>query len=156
MKLYTLEQRRVIPATLDEVWAFFSDPHNLARLTPPALNLVVPADTPHEIHGGMIITYRIRAIAGLPMTWVTEISQVDAGRLFVDELRFGPYRFWHHQHHFREVAGGVEVRDLVHYAMPLGPLGGLVHALMVKAQLREIFAFRAQAIERLFGPDGMV
>lgn len=151
MKLYTLERRQVIRASLGDVWQFFSDPHNLAKLTPSWLNLVVPANTPHEVHPGMIITYRIRALAGLSMTWVTEITHVTEDQLFVDEQRFGPYRFWHHEHHFQEQRDGVEVRDLIHYSLPFGPLGRFVHAVGVKARLDEIFEYRFHAIRTAFG-----
>jgi ligand-binding SRPBCC domain-containing protein len=151
MKLYTIERSQVICASLNDVWQFFSDPHNLARLTPPELNLVVPADTPHEVHPGMIITYRIHVIAGIPASWVTEITQVIDRRMFVDEQRFGPYCFWHHQHHFRETNEGIEVRDLVHYSLPFGPLGKLVHAMVIKARLEEIFDFRVGSIQTEFG-----
>jgi len=150
MKLYTLERSQVIRASLADVWQFFSDPHNLAKLTPRWLNLVVPANTPREVHPGMIITYRIRAVAGIPSTWVTEITQVLNNRLFVDEQRFGPYRFWHHQHHFRETEEGIEVRDLVHYSLPFGPLGRLAHVGLVKRRLEEIFDFRVIAIQAIF------
>jgi ligand-binding SRPBCC domain-containing protein len=153
MKLYTLERSQVICASLTDVWQFFSDPHNLARLTPPELNLVVPADTPHEVRPGMIITYRIRALAGIPATWVTEITQVIDNQLFIDEQRFGPYRFWHHQHHFIETNEGIEVRDIVHYSVPFGPLGKLVHAMVVKARLKKIFEYRVDAIRSEFGQN---
>jgi ligand-binding SRPBCC domain-containing protein len=154
MKLYALERSQVIRASLADVWQFFSDPHNLARLTPPELNLVVPAETPHCIHPGMIITYPVRAIADIQWNWVTEITQVIDNQLFVDEQRFGPYRFWHHQHHFHETGEGIEVRDLVHYSLPLGPLGRLVHAMVVEARLSEIFDYRLDAIRAAFGQTG--
>jgi ligand-binding SRPBCC domain-containing protein len=150
MMLYALERSQVIRASLADVWSFFSDPHNLSKLTPPWLNLVVSGDTPHQIHPGMIITYKIRAIAGFPANWVTEISHLINQRLFVDEQRFGPYRFWHHQHHFRETEDGIEVRDLVHYSLPLGHLGRFAHAVSVKTRLKDIFDYRVDAIETTF------
>ena len=151
MKLYTLERSQSIRASVNEVWSFFTDPHNLAKLTPPWLELNVPADTPHEVHPGMIIGYRIRALARVSASWITEITHVADRRLFVDEQRFGPYRFWHHQHHFREIDQGVEVRDIVHYSLPLGPLGRLTHELVIKKRLKEIFDYRVSAIRDVFG-----
>lgn len=71
--------------------------------------------------------------------------------MFVDEQRFGPYRFWHHQHLFEETEGGVEVTDLIHYALPLGPLGRIAHSLIVKRQLDEIFEFRRKYLKEKFG-----
>jgi ligand-binding SRPBCC domain-containing protein len=150
MKLYTIDRKQIIPASIIAVWEFFSDPHNLSRITPLWLNLVVPEDTPHHVYPGMMITYQVRAVAGIPTTWVTEITQVLNKQLFVDEQRFGPYRFWHHQHHFIETNEGVEVRDQVHYSLPLGPLGRLTHALVIQARLKEIFDYRVGAIRTEF------
>jgi ligand-binding SRPBCC domain-containing protein len=82
---------------------------------------------------------------------VTEITHVDEPRLFIDEQRFGPYRFWHHQHHFREIDGGVEIRDIVHYSPFIDPIGTLVNALIVRRQLKQIFDYRRSVLEEEFG-----
>ncbi len=74
--------------------------------------------------------------------------------LFVDEQRFGPYRFWHHQHRFREIAGGVEMQDLVHYALPYGMIGRLAAARLVRRELRHIFTFRREVLAKKFGTLG--
>ncbi|MFL5383338.1 MAG: SRPBCC family protein [Longimicrobiaceae bacterium] len=150
MKLHLLEALQNLPISIGEAWAFFSDAHNLARITPPSLGFEVTSAPAERMYAGMIITYRIRPLLGVPVTWVTEITHVDEPRLFVDEQRFGPYRFWHHQHLFREVEGGVEMRDRVHYALPPG--GGAARRLLVAPRLREIFSYRREVLERTFGP----
>ncbi len=151
MKLYRLERSVTIAAPLDAVWSFFADPHNLARITPESLNLRVPEDIPHVVHPGMIIMYTVRPFAGYRATWVTEITHVVERMLFVDEQRFGPYRFWHHQHHFRASGTDTIVSDCVHYALPFGPLGRLAHPLMVKSTLKDIFDSRLRALNDVFG-----
>jgi len=100
---------------------------------------------------GMIVTYSIRPLLGIPVHWVTEITHVREPNLFVDEQRFGPYRFWHHQHHFREVDGGVEMEDLVHYGLPFGGIGRLLGGSHVRRQLAGIFSFRKTFLEETFG-----
>jgi ligand-binding SRPBCC domain-containing protein len=150
MKLHLLEAEQKIPTTLERAWEFFSNAGNLAKITPPSLGFEVTSKLPERMHAGMIITYRVRPLFGVPVRWVTEITHVDEPRLFVDEQRFGPYRFWHHQHHFREIPGGVEVRDLVHYALPPG--AGPARAFLVAPRLEEIFAYRRQVLEKTFGP----
>ena len=132
-------------------WQFFSQPKNLPLITPAWLDFQMTNAVPDEIHTGTIITYTIRPMLGLKVRWVTEITHAEAPCLFVDEQRFGPYRFWHHQHHFREIAGGVEVEDLVHYALSFGPLGRFAHAVTVRRRLAAIFAFRRAALEQHFG-----
>ena len=148
MKLFTLEAEQRLPISLEEAWAFFSDPGNLAAITPPSLGFVVKSPLPPKMHPGMIVAYTIRPLFGVRVGWVTEITHVVEPHLFVDEQRFGPYRFWHHQHHFRQVPGGVEARDLVHYALPRGARAG---RWIVARQLREIFSFRRAALAEKFG-----
>ncbi len=149
--LFRLEATQRLPVGLEEAWAFFSNPRNLREITPPELHLVVENELPAAMHVGMIVCYRVRPLLGVPLHWVTEITHVEEGRMFVDEQRFGPYRFWHHQHHFRAVEGGVETRDLVHYMLPLGPLSFLADALVVRRQLDRIFSYREEALAQRFG-----
>ncbi len=149
MKLHRLDATLKLPVPIGEAWGFFSDARNLARITPPSLGFEVTGPLPGRMYAGMIITYRVRPLLGVPVRWVTEITHVDEPRLFVDEQRFGPYRFWHHQHLFREIPGGVEAADIVHYALPPG--GGAVRRALVAPRLREIFAFRREVLERTFG-----
>ncbi|MDA1061798.1 MAG: SRPBCC family protein [Chloroflexi bacterium] len=155
MSLHRFEAIQRLPVPRPEAWAFFSDPRNLALITPPELGFEITSDLPEHIHAGLIVTYRVQPFAGLPVTWVTEISHLVEGELFVDDQRLGPYSFWHHQHHFRDIAGGTEVRDLVHYALPLGPLGALLDRpldrLLVEPRLRAIFEFRRGVLDQRFG-----
>lgn len=151
MQLERLERVQTIPTTLDEAWSFFAQPENLSRITPPWLGFRVTSPSPREpMYPGMLISYTVSPLLGIPLSWITEITHCREPHLFVDEQRFGPYRFWHHQHHFRETVGGVEVRDLVHYRLPLGPLGGLAAGL-VRRRLAAIFDFRRTAVREKFG-----
>lgn len=151
MKLYRLHRTQKLPLSLNEAWDFFSNPRNLAIITPPSLGFKVTSEVPPRMYQGMIVTYTVTPLLNYPVRWVTEITHMDEGRMFVDEQRFGPYRFWHHQHLFEETEGGVEVTDLIHYALPLGPLGRIAHSLIVKRQLDEIFEFRRKYLKEKFG-----
>ncbi|MEX2446229.1 MAG: SRPBCC family protein [Dehalococcoidia bacterium] len=151
MSLHRFAVVQCLPVPLEEAWRFFSDPRNLAAITPPDMGFEVTSDTPDRMYAGLIVTYRVRPLFRVPVAWVTEITHLDEPRLFVDEQRMGPYRFWHHQHHFREVPGGVEMRDIVHYDVGFGPLGDLLGALVVRRRLRLIFEFRRRVLEQRFG-----
>ena len=88
---------------------------------------------------------------GIPLYWMTEITQVAENKYFIDEQRFGPYSFWHHQHHFNAIEGGVEMMDIIHYKIPLWILGDLANVLFVKKQVEGIFDYRYKRVEELFG-----
>ncbi len=152
MKVKQKEWTQFIPRPLDEVWAFFSRPENLNAITPEDMSFEVLSDIAGvEMYEGMIIAYNIRPLFGIKMNWVTEIKHIRPGRFFIDEQRFGPYAFWHHQHHFEEKPDGVLMRDLLHYKVPFGPIGDLANAIFVEPKIEEIFRFRVRAVEEHFG-----
>lgn len=153
MKTYVFKTTQNLPISLDEAWDFFSSPHNLARITPPEMNFIVTSvyNGDAKMYPGMIITYKVSPVFGIKLNWMTEITHVKEGKYFVDEQRFGPYALWHHQHHFKEIPGGVEMTDLLHYAIPFGPIGRLTNTIMVGKKIKKVFDFRTKAVEGIFG-----
>lgn len=150
-RLHRIHRRQRLPIEIRVAWDFFSDCRNLSKITPAYLGFTFEGEAPEKMYEGMIIIYKIRPVLGIPITWVTEITHVDEPSLFVDEQRFGPYRFWHHKHLFRSAQSGVEVEDIVDYAMPFGPLGSLPHSLLVRRKLEGIFDYRERELKRIFG-----
>ena len=151
MSLHTLEQSQTLPLTMEEAWDFFSSPRNLDDITPPDLGFKITHLPGERMYEGQIITYKVKVAPAVWVPWVTEIKAVDEWKSFVDEQRFGPYKFWHHRHTFESVEGGVLMNDLVHYALPFGPIGSIAHAVFVKAKLLRIFGFRREMLEKRFG-----
>lgn len=150
--MHQFERKQFLPITIEKGWEFFSNPKNLQHMTPDYMGLIVTSGNEDErMYSGMIFTYVVKPVFSIPMSWVTEITHVNEPHFFVDEQRFGPYKFWHHQHHLKEVPGGVEVRDIVNYKLYGGPLGRLLNTLFVQKQLDSIFTFRAKRLQDLFG-----
>ena len=150
MKIYQIKSKQILPITLDNSWNFFSDPRNLPKITPPWLNLKITSDLPDKMYEGMIITYKVYPFLGIPSNWVTEITQVKEKNFFIDEQRFGPYKFWHHQHHFKQIDEGIEMEDIVTYALPLDPLSRPINSLIVENKVKGIFKFREEVLNKLF------
>jgi ligand-binding SRPBCC domain-containing protein len=149
--IHLLETTQIIHAGIEGAWEFFSDPRNLSKITPPELDFTILSVPPGRIHPGMMIEYRVRPLLGIAVRWLTEITHVEPGELFVDEQRVGPYRIWHHEHHFKQLDGGrIEMTDRVTYVMPFGPLGDLLHPVLVKPRLARIFAFRERVVNEHF------
>lgn len=151
MRVHKIFRQQSIHAPAKEVWDFFSDPGNLSLLTPPYMKMqVTSGQLPTEIYPGQIITYRLSPLLGLPVNWVTEITHVIPGKLFVDEQRKGPYKIWHHEHHFEQVGDKCIMTDIVHYALAYGLLGKIAHSLFVKRQLGNIFDYRLRQVKNIF------
>ena len=150
-KVYSLKTVQILKVSIEEEWDFFSSPKNLQKITPQKLGFqIISQHHGEKMYAGQIIEYKVRPVMGIPLYWMTEITHVEDKKYFVDEQRFGPYSLWHHQHHFREVPGGVEMTDIVHYKLPLWILGDVAHSLFVKSQLKGIFDHRYEVTERLF------
>jgi len=144
------EYTQFVPAALDEVWNFFSSPANLSKITPPEMGFIITSPRQPQMYPGMFITYKVSPVAGLNLNWVTEITQISKMKFFIDEQRRGPYSIWHHEHHFKEVEGGVEMRDILYYCVPYGILGRLADKAFVSNRVKQIFLFRNQKISELF------
>jgi ligand-binding SRPBCC domain-containing protein len=149
MTPHVLERKQTVDRPLEEVFSFFQAPENLARITPPRLGFRILAPEPVRMKEGAVIDYVIR-LFGVPVHWRTLITKYDPPRCFVDEQIKGPYAFWHHTHAFRDLGSATEMTDTVRYLLPLGPVGRVGHALLVRRQLDGIFDYRARIIADLF------
>jgi ligand-binding SRPBCC domain-containing protein len=150
---HRLVRTTVLPGTLPEVFAFFRNPRNLETITPPWLGFRITSTSDDTVREGTRIRYRL-SLHGIPMSWESRITEYADGSHFADEQVTGPYARWYHRHLFRAVAGGVEMTDDVEYRLPFGPLGRLVHWLVVRHQLRAIFDYRTRIIAGQFPPAG--
>ena len=152
MGVHSIKAVQRIPASLSAVWDFFSSPSNLQTITPADLKFkVISKHHGEKIYAGQIIEYTISPVLGVPVYWMTEITHVRDREFFADEQRKGPYRLWHHQHHFKEIPGGVEMTDIVHYKSPGWILEPILDRLIVRPKLDNIFRFRYEVVEREFG-----
>lgn len=151
MKIYTLHRKQNLPITVDEAWDFLSSPKNLKTITPDYMGFYILSGADRPMFPGQIIQYIVTPVLGIKTKWVTEITHVRDKEYFVDEQRFGPYALWHHKHFIKAIDNGVEMEDIIDYKVPFGILGQLVHPILVKPKLEEIFNYRTRKLEALFG-----
>lgn len=151
MRVHVLERTQTVAAPRSEVFAFFACPENLAEITPAVLGFEILTPSPIAMRAGALIDY-VLSLGPLPLRWRTLITSYEPPHLFVDEQLQGPYSFWHHTHRFTELpAGGTRLDDIVRYVLPLGLLGSMAHALVVRHQLARIFDHRRRVIADRFG-----
>ena len=151
MKIYRLHKKQNLPISLDQAWDFLSEPINLKTITPDYMSFNILSGADRPMFAGQIIQYIVTPVLGIKTKWVTEITHIVDKHYFDDEQRFGPYALWHHKHFVKEIEGGVEMEDIIDYKVPFGLLGQLVHPILVKPKLEEIFNYRTQKLEELFG-----
>jgi ligand-binding SRPBCC domain-containing protein len=146
-----LEQEQFLPVTPEEAWQFFATPRNLARITPASLGFRITCEVPAQMYEGLKLTYRVKPLFGIPVTWWTTITAYEPFTRFVDVQTKGPYKTWIHQHIFIPVEGGVLMKDHVQYEIGYSFLGKIIGAFVVKPKLRQIFDYRRGVIENYFG-----
>jgi hypothetical protein len=146
---HVLETRVWLARPRAQVFAFFADPGNLARVSPPALRLrlLTPLAT---LHAGAVLDFRAVWL-GLPLRWRTYVREYDPPYRFVAVQVRGPWAHWEHRHRFLDDGGGTLVEDRVTYRLPLGLLGRALHTALVRRQLRRAWAFRRARLKELFG-----
>ncbi len=151
MAFYELVKKQIVPATIDEVWEFISSPKNLKEITPDYMGFDIKSkNLPKKMYPGMIISYKVKPLFGIPVIWVSEITHVTEKKYFVDEQRIGPYAMWHHQHIIEPLGNDVLMTDIVSYKPPFAFLGSIANTLFIRKQLENIFLYRENAIKKRY------
>lgn len=150
-QIYQLSSKINLPISVNEAWDFLSNPDNLKIITPDYMGFNIISAGGGEMFPGQIISYKVSPLLGLKLNWVTEITYVDDKVYFVDEQRIGPYALWHHKHFVKEIDGGTEMIDIVHYQLPFPIVANRFHGLLVKPKLKEIFKYRTNKLVEVFG-----
>lgn len=142
---YRLERSTFIPRQREKVFSFFSDAHNLERITPNFLRFRILTPDPIDMRPGTLIDNEMR-LYGIPVRWRTIIAEFDPDTSFMDVQLSGPYRSWRHRHLFEELPNGTQMHDRVDYEMPYGFIGSIARLLFVRSALDRIFDYRNAAI----------
>lgn len=149
--LYSLYVEQKVKSNIKDVWSFFSTPKNLNKITPNNLNFEITSSNANEFYEGKIFTYRIKLLYLFFFSWTTEITTVKHQSYFIDKQLFGPYKLWHHEHHFKENDDGtITIIDKVQYKLYLHPISKLAHKYFIRKKLMMIFNYRMNKIEKLF------
>jgi len=155
-QIYQLSAKIKLPISVNEAWDFLSNPDNLKIITPDYMGFNIISTGGGKMFPGQIISYKVSPLLGLKLNWVSEITYVDDKVYFVDEQKVGPYALWHHKHFVKEIDGGTEMIDIVHYQLPFPLLANRFHGLLVKPKLKQIFEYRTNKLNELFGEYNQV
>jgi ligand-binding SRPBCC domain-containing protein len=139
-----------ISQPIDKVFEFFSNAANLDAITPAWLHFRIITRMPVEVHAGTLLEYTLR-LKGIPIHWITEITEWDPPHRFVDRQLKGPYRKWIHTHTFEVKDGGTQVRDQVQYEIAAWIFEPLINRFFVRPDLVRIFQHRSAQLKKCFG-----
>jgi ligand-binding SRPBCC domain-containing protein len=115
-----------------------------------------------DAHMASTFPSRERAVAGVTsgvmrlgdeVTWeaghfgilwhmTSRIVEHERPHRFVDQMQRGPFGRWRHVHLFEPVNGGTSMRDEIDFASPLGLLGRLVDAVVLRTYMTRLIERR--------------
>lgn len=151
MKIYQLYRQQTLTMSVQDAWSFFSSPYHLNDITPDFFHVTITSKVPEKMYAGLMISYQMKAVFGIPMNWLSEVSHCDEPKRFVYEQRIGPFKFWSHEVCLTEQQNGILLEDIMFYAMPLGWLGQLVNRVLIADKLERIFDTRHAYLQSKFG-----
>ena len=144
-------REQYLKTDIQTIWDFVSSPSNLNEITPKDMQFqFISNNKDQKMYPGMIILYKVSPLFKIPLSWATEITHVNEKKFFVDEQRLGPYKIWHHEHHFEKTDDGVLMKDIVTYVPPFGIVGSIANSLFIRKKLNQIFDYREKVLERIF------
>ncbi len=130
-----------IAASPARVFAFHESPGALQRLTPPWETVEV-VEGGQSIRPGSRVVLRTK-LGPFSLRWVAEHTEYEAGKMFADTQRSGPFARWYHRHWMiDDGAGGTILRDEVDYEPPLGALGRWLGASYLTKKVSRMFEYR--------------
>ena len=147
MQIYQLYRRQELNMSLQEAWDFFSSPHHLNDITPDFFHVEIMSRVPEKIYGGLMISYRMKAVFGIPMAWLSEVCHCDEPKRFIYQQRIGPFKFWSHEVCLTETQSGILLEDIIFYAMPFGWLGEALNRWLIADRLSRIFDTRRDYLQ---------
>lgn len=160
---YRAQFEQWVPAPVEEVFRFFADLSNLPRIMPAWMEvrieddeIVAPPDPGAANFAGegsmLVASFRPLPFSPFRIRSEARIVGFAMNEFFEDVQGQGPFRSWHHRHEFAsEVCDGISgrrLRDKIEYEIGFEPLGGILNALFITAQMRRTFAHRQRAVER--------
>lgn len=147
----TLKKEIVLPISLSKAWEFFSRPENLNLITPSYMNFRIQNQVPDEMYEGLLIIYKVSPLFNIPLTWITKITEIKYQSYFIDEQIKGPYKIWHHEHHFKELGENkILMTDLLYYDVGYSFIGNMIEKLIVKKKVESIFEYREKKLKEIF------
>ena len=86
MKLYQLHKTQKLPISLDIAWEFLCNPANLSKLTPKKMNMTIVSGADRPMYAGQVLQYSVTPLPGYKTKWVSEITQYEDKKYFVDDI----------------------------------------------------------------------
>ncbi len=138
----TISARGWVDAPVEAVFAFFDDPANLGRLTPPPAVVRLVAVDPAPPRAGSILEFRYGIGPWTPLAWRIRLEERVENERFADSTLSGPMAVFEHSHAFTPGRRGTWVTDTVTYHVGPGGAPGQALDALAGIVMRALFVYR--------------
>jgi len=133
--------RSKIPCPVEQVFQWHQQPGALERLLPPWEHVCVE-QKPDSIAPGSCVVLKM-SLAGIPIRWVAEHTELDLNHHFKDKQVSGPFAKWEHTHRFSHSEGNECILvDEIDFEIPGGKLGDRLARGQIQHMLLQMFRYR--------------
>jgi ligand-binding SRPBCC domain-containing protein len=140
-----------LPTSLDRAFALSLDIGAHLRSMAATGEQAVAGTTTGTIGLGESVTWRARHL-GVVWRMTSRVTALEAPHRFVDEQVRGPFARFRHEHTFTAVPGGTRMVDEIAFRAPLGVLGRIAEALVLRRHLRRLIAERNRSLAAELAP----
>tara|TARA_B100000963_G_scaffold113286_2_gene98616 strand:+ start:245 stop:763 length:519 start_codon:yes stop_codon:yes gene_type:complete len=148
---YKLKATQNINAKIEDIWEYFTEIKNLEKIMPNKYNIKVTQGRKSKLYLGKIFNIRMKILPFVYTNITSEIKAIEKERLFIDSQIFGPYKMWHHEHHFiLNKDKSIQILDIVTYKLKNIPFMKILHKIFLKKEIVKTFYHRANRIKYFF------
>jgi ligand-binding SRPBCC domain-containing protein len=79
--------------------------------------------------------------------FTSKITEMKSPVFFTDEMIKGDFKSFHHEHHFKTVANGTIMINLLNFETPYGTLGKMLNSIFLKSYLEKFLIKRNEVIK---------
>ncbi len=148
--MFTVRDSRLVQAPIERCFALST---NIALVQKELGMQPVAGRTSGCVVGGDTVHWKGWQL-GFPNFHVSLISQYQPPYHFQDRMLAGRFRFFAHDHHFRQTANGVLLDDEVRFEMPFGLPGRLVGGSVLVPHVRKLLRQRFALLKDLAEGEG--
>jgi ligand-binding SRPBCC domain-containing protein len=79
--------------------------------------------------------------------FTSKITEMKSPVFFIDEMIKGDFKSFHHEHHFKAVANGTIMIDLLNFETPYGTFGKIINTIFLRSYLEKFLIKRNEVIK---------
>ena len=154
--LYTIYIKYEVNIEISKAWDFFIKLKNIQYIMPEELNFNVTSGSSSNIYDGQIITFNTKILPFFKANIISEITKICQEKYFIDRQISGPYKIWHHEHHFQKTKNNTTIiSEKIKYKLYFYPFSWIINKVFIKKKLINIFKYRIKKTKYILDKNSL-